>query len=163
MYNKDVYKDYKDVEMLERFKGWNIEFNREVLKVAEEQEVELRKVFGKAIGNILRNGRETREILLYATDCFSVGKVGNTENVQLFGMEESVGCWCNSYLVELGEDFWQIRFAFFVGERGESIVHYSKAVLDINDVEFDAENGKAISWTMPKNEQLIPVEELRGI
>ena len=163
MYDKGIDKSYEQWKFLEKFRGVNAEFSKEIIRVGEEQDVELRKVFGKAIGNMLRNGMETREILLYATYCFSVGKDGDTEEVRLFGMEEPVGCWCSTYVVELGEDFWLIRFASFVGERGESIVHYSKAVLDINDVEFDAENGKAISWIMPKNEQLIPAEQLRDI
>lgn len=163
MYDKDFDRSYEEWKFLEKFKSWNIELDREIVKVAEEQGINLRKVFGKAISNILRNGRETREILLYATDCFSVGKVSGNKNLQFLGVEEPVSCWHKAYIVELGEDFWQIRLAFLVGEHGESIVHYSKAVLDINDVEFDAENGKAISWTMPKNEQLIPIEWLRDI
>ena len=161
---KSIDKNYEQWSFLEKFKGVNTEFNEGILKAAEEQGVNLRKVFGKAISNTLESGTETREILLYATGCFSIGRTSYTEDVQLVGTEGSVGCWCKSYLVELGEDFWQIKFASFVGaERGESIVHYSKAVLDISDVEFDAENGKAIGWTMPKNEQFIPIEQLRGI
>ena len=52
----------------------------------------MRNVFGKAISNILQNGKETEQIIQYATDCFSVGKVSDTENVQLFGTEKPIGC-----------------------------------------------------------------------
>lgn len=163
MYNKDVSKNYENIEMLEKFQGWHIEFNKEILKVCQEQEVNLRNVFGKAIGNVLKNGEETREILQYAVDCFSVAKVSGTENVRLFGMSGFIDCWCKAYLVELGEEFWQIQFAVFVGENGESIVNYNKAKLDRWEIQYDEDTGEVLGWIKPIIGQMIDIKQLRGI
>lgn len=163
MYDKDIDKIYEQWSFLEKFKGVNTEFNEEILKAAEEQGVNLRKVFGKAISNTLESGTETREILLYATGCFSIGRARYTEDVQLFGTEEPVGCWCTAYLVELGKDFWQIKFAPSVGENGESIVNYSKGKLDKSEIQYDEDTGEVIGWIKLIDEQMIDIEQLRGI
>lgn len=163
MCNKDVSKNYENIEMLERFQGWHIEFNKEILKVCEEQEVNLRNVFGKAIGNVLKNGEETREILQYAVDCFSVAKVSGVENLQLFGMRESTNCWRKAYLVELGEELWEIKIAVFVGKNGESIVNYSKAKLDKWEIQYDEDTGEVLGWIKPVVGQMIDIKQLRGI
>lgn len=159
MCEKGLDKSYEQWSFLERFKGLNAEFNKEILRAAEGQGVELRKAFGKAISNMLKCGMETREILLYATGCFSIGRASYTEDVQLFG----TGCWCKAYLVELGEDFWQIKFAFSVGECGESIVNYSKTLVDRLEIQFDEDSGELVGWTKPIEGQMIDVEQLRGI
>lgn len=165
MYDKDIdTENYEQWSFLEKFKGVNTEFNEEILKAAEEQGVNLCKVFGKAISNTLESGTETREILLYATGCFSIGRTSYTEYVQLVGTEEPVGCWCEAYLVALGEDFWQIKFAPSVGaEHGESIVNYSKVRLDRSDIKFHEDTGELVGWIKPIDEQMIDVDQLRGI
>ena len=163
MRDKGLDKNYEQWSFLEKFKGVNTEFNEEILRAAEEQGIELRKVFGKAISNTLKSGMETREILLYATGCFSIGRASYTEDVQLFGMEEPVGCWCEAYLVELGEDFWQIKFAPSVGEYGQSIVNYTKARLNKWEVQFDEDTGELVGWIKPTDEQMMDVDQLRGI
>ena len=163
MYDKGIDKSYEQWKFLEKFKGWNGEFNKEILRVAEEEDVELREVFGKAISNILKNGEETEQIIQYATDCFSVGKISDTENVRLSHMKEFVDSWCKTYLVQLGEDFWQIKFAVFVGEYGESIVNYSKAKLEIWEIQFDEDTGEVIGWIKPIGGPMVDIEQLRGI
>lgn len=164
MYDKDFYRDCEEWSFLERFKGYNIELNREILNAAEEQGIDVRKVFGKAISNMLKNGKETRNILQYAVDCFSIAEDKGTEDVQLFGTEEPVGCWYRkAYLVELGEDFWQIEFASSVGEHRESIVNYSKVRLDRNDIKFHEDTGEVLSWIKPVVGQMMDIKQLRGI
>lgn len=163
MYDKSIDKNYEQWSFLEKFKGVNTEFNEEILRAAEKQGVELGKVFGKAISNTLESGTETREILLYATGCFSIGRTSYTEDVQLFGMEEPVGCYCTAYLVELGGDFWQIKFANSVGEYGQSIVNYTKARLNKWEVQFDEDTGELVGWIKPTNGQMMDVDQLRGI
>lgn len=66
-------------------------------------------------------------------------------------------------MVELGEDFWQIKFAFSVGEYGESIVNYSKNKLDIWEIQFDEDTGKVVGWIKPIDGPMVDIEELRGI
>ena len=156
-------KRYEQWSFLEKFKGLNTEFNKEILSAAEEQGVELGKVFGKAISNTLEMGIETREILLYATGCFAIGRARYTEDVQLFGKEEPVGRLCTAYLVELGGDFWQIKFASSVGEYGESIVNYSKARLDKSEIQYDEDIGEVIGWIKPIDKQMMDAKQLRGI
>lgn len=163
MWEKGIDKNYRQSNFLEKFKGLNVEFNQEVLRAAEGQGVELRKAFGKAISNMLKVGKETREILLYATGSFSIGRASYTEDVQLFGMEEPVGCYCTAYLVELGGDFWQIKFANSVGEYGQSIVNYTKARLNRWEVQFDEDTGEVIGWIKPTDGQMMDVDQLRGI
>lgn len=162
MCNKGFDKSYEQWSFLEKFKGWNAEFNKEIIKVAEEQGVELRKVFGKAISNMLRKGTETQEIIEYATDCFSLGRISDYADLQLSGMKEPINCWYAAYVVELGEELWQIKFGFFQGDSDISTVGYSKAVLDKDRVEF-GQDGEAISWHMPEDGQLRDIKELRGM
>lgn len=163
MWDKGLDKNYEQLSFLEKFKGLNTEFNEEILRAAEEQGIELRKVFGKAISNTLKSGMETREILLYATGCFAIGRARYTEDVQLFGTEEPVGCWCTAYLAELGEDFWQIKFATSVGEYGESIVNYSKTRLDKSEIQYDEDTGEVLGWIKPIGGQMMDIKQLRGI
>ena len=163
MYDKDIDGSYEQWKFLEKFRGLNAEFSKEILRVAEEEDIELREIFGKAISNMLKNGEETEQIIQYATDCFSIGTASDVEKLQLCGMKEPADCWTKAYLVGLGEELWQIKFAVFTEEDGASYTGYSKILMHEWVMKFDEETGDVVGWNKPPNQQMVDIEELRGI
>lgn len=162
MYDKDFDRNYEQWKFLEKFQGWHIGLNKEIVKVCREQGVDLREMVGKALSNMLKNGKETTELLHYATECFSICNDSGYADFRFVGMEGLIKCWYKAYLVKLGEDFWQLKLAMLRVTDGGSKVGYSKTLIKREEIKFDEETGEVVDWNKPPELPMVGIEELRG-